>query len=268
MLGVRTLLRGGGIEVADVTCTHGRGKGRESELSVGHALVFVRRGCFVRSADGRKSTLDPTLAYCMNPGEEQRYDHPHDGGDSCTSLTLAPSLLAELWGGDPGLPTGPLGVTPRLDLEHRQLLALARAGEDPDETVEQAIELTASMLERTDSRRVASGAPASGRARRALADGTRELLAERSGRSLPGLARALTVSPHHLSRVFREVTGETISRHRMRLRTRDALERLAQGERDLARLAADTGFADQSHLCRVLMRETGETPSALRAALA
>jgi AraC-like DNA-binding protein len=54
----------------------------------------------------------------------------------------------------------------------------------------------------------------------------------------------------------------------MRLRARTALERLAGGERNLARLAADTGFADQSHLCRVLTQETGRTPTALRRALA
>jgi AraC-like DNA-binding protein len=46
-----------------------------------------------------------------------------------------------------------------------------------------------------------------------------------------------------------------------------ALERLAGGERDLARLAAEVGFADQSHLCRVVRSETGRTPAALRAAL-
>jgi AraC-like DNA-binding protein len=54
----------------------------------------------------------------------------------------------------------------------------------------------------------------------------------------------------------------------MRLRTRAALERLAAGERELARLAADLGFADQSHLCRVVRSETGSVPSALRSALA
>jgi AraC-like DNA-binding protein len=74
----------------------------------------------------------------------------------------------------------------------------------------------------------------------------------------------LSVSPHHLSRVFRSSTGHTISRHRIRLRVRDALERLAGGERDLARLAADAGFVDQSHLTRAVRRETERTPSALR----
>jgi AraC-like DNA-binding protein len=82
------------------------------------------------------------------------------------------------------------------------------------------------------------------------------------------LARRLHVSPHHLSRVFAAATGVPVARHRRRLRARAALERLAGGETDLARLAADTGFADQSHLCRVLRAETGRTPAALRAALA
>ena len=95
-----------------------------------------------------------------------------------------------------------------------------------------------------------------------------ERLAGDPDRSLLELARDLSVSPHHLSRVFRAETGHTIARHRMRLRARAALERLAGGERDLARLAADLGLSDQSHLSRVLRSETGETPALLRRELA
>ena len=43
-----------------------------------------------------------------------------------------------------------------------------------------------------------------------------------------------------------------------------ALERLEQGERSLARLAADLGFADQAHLTRTMREHTGYTPGALR----
>lgn len=84
----------------------------------------------------------------------------------------------------------------------------------------------------------------------------------------PRVLRTDIGSPHHLSRIFHSVTGTTISRHRRRLRARRALERLAAGDRDLARLAFELGFADQSHLCRVLRVETGQMPSALRRALA
>jgi AraC-like DNA-binding protein len=120
------------------------------------------------------------------------------------------------------------------------------------------------VLESADSRRVATGRPESARRRRALVDSAREALADEPERSLPELAHELAVSPHHLSRIFRSITGQTISRHRMRLRTRAALERLSGGEHDLARLAADLGFADHSHLCRVVRNETGHAPSALR----
>jgi AraC-like DNA-binding protein len=262
MLRTRTVFEHDGIEVSDVACRHESGRGEEVEHAGGHYLVFVRRGCFVRSADGEQAVLDPTLAYCMNPGEEQRYDHPHGRGDDCTTIRLPEDLVASLWGGDPALPSGPLPTAPDLDLAHRALLADAR--DDAAALAERALELTARALERRDARRVASGRPATARARGALADGAREALAESPHRSLPDLARLLAVSPHHLSRVFRAHTGHTIARHRMRLRAREALERLARGEDDLARLALDLGFADQPPMTRVLRAETGATPAALR----
>src|SRR5512132_1279208 len=123
MLRTRTLLRRDGIEVSDVACRHESGRGETVEHAGGHYLVFVRRGCFVRSADGAEAVLDPTVAYCMNPGEEQRYDHPHAHGDDCTTVRLAPELVASLWGGEPSLPAGPLHTLPEIDLEHRLLLA-------------------------------------------------------------------------------------------------------------------------------------------------
>ncbi|HTA13763.1 MAG TPA: helix-turn-helix transcriptional regulator [Solirubrobacteraceae bacterium] len=267
MLSAHTFLSRDGLEIADVACRHGRGRGRSDEQTGGHALVFVRRGCFVRSINGVETLLDATLAYCMNPGEEQRYDHPHDQGDDCTSLSIDPDLAASLWGGDPSLPSKPLPSSPEIDLEHRLLLGAAQRGLDPHELVERAIALSARALGQVDSRRVAAGRPVT-RARRAIADGAREILAVSPDRPLPELARSLAVSPHHLSRVFRSVTGHTISRHRMRLRARSAMERLGGGEQDLARLAADLGFADQSHLCRVVRQETGCAPSALRELIA
>jgi AraC-like DNA-binding protein len=268
VLSARTVLDRDGVQIADIACTHRQGRGEVGEQRGGHTLVFVRRGCFVRSAEGVESLLDPTLAYCINPGEEERYDHPHVGGDDCTALALSPALAASLWGGDPALPTAPIPTTPQLDLEHRELLARARSGLDGHEPVERAIALAARALSQADRERVVAGRPATTRARRALADGVREALLAEPETSLPELAAALAVSPHHLSRVFRAVTGHTIARHRMRLRARAALERLAGGEHNLAHLAVDLGFADQGHLCRVIRGETGRTPSALRRALA
>jgi AraC-like DNA-binding protein len=267
----RTLLACDGLKVADVACRHRAGRGADGEQSLGWALVLVRRGCFARSADGTSTLLDPTMAYALRPGEEERYDHPHDHGDDCTAIVLDEALLASLGGGEPGLPAGGLRVDPATDLRHRLLLSSLRRGEDQHDGAERALELCAAVLEASGpdgARRIAAGRPATRAARRALVDDARQALAADPDVPLPALADALGTSPHHLSRIFAGAMGHSIARHRMRLRTRHALERLAAGDTALARLAASAGFADQSHLTRVVRAETGTTPGALRAALA
>jgi AraC-like DNA-binding protein len=266
MLSRRTLFERDGVGVAEVACRLSRGRG-PGERTSEYALIFVRRGCFVRAADGVAATFDSTLAYCISPEQEERYDHPHAGGDDCTVLSLSAEVVASLAGGEPALPRRPLAASPEIDLGHRLLLAAARRSDDSHELVERAIVLAARALEQADPGPVAAGRPATAHSRRALVAGVREALAADPQRSLLQLARELAVSPHHLSRIFSSITGATISRHRIRLRVRAAMERLANGERDLARLAAELGFADQSHLCRAVRSETGQTPSALRGLL-
>jgi AraC-like DNA-binding protein len=45
------------------------------------------------------------------------------------------------------------------------------------------------------------------------------------------------------------------------------VRRLAGGSRDLAAVATDAGFADQSHFTRATQSELGQTPGDLRRAL-
>ncbi|MCA1707256.1 MAG: hypothetical protein LC808_29920 [Actinobacteria bacterium] len=91
MLHTRTVLSRDGLTVADVACRHDLGHGQPAQYTGGHTLVFVRRGWFRRSANGVEALLDPTVAYCINPGEEERYDHPHGDDDDCTALGLDPA---------------------------------------------------------------------------------------------------------------------------------------------------------------------------------
>jgi hypothetical protein len=82
-----------------------------------------------------EALLDPTVAYCMNPGEQQRYDHPYPHGDDCTALSLDTGLVASFWGGDPTLPRGPQSTTPQatplLAEERPGLLLRPALGSDP-----------------------------------------------------------------------------------------------------------------------------------------
>jgi AraC-like DNA-binding protein len=258
----RSVAQGDGVDVVDVACTHGCGRGEASESVDRHAIVFVRRGCFSRTADGVEALLDPTVAYCVNPQEEQRYDHPLPHGDDCTAIFLSPELTADFCD-EGGLPRGPLPVDSATDLEHR-LLVRAASSRAMDEVRERAIGLVFRALgPATDSgpwpRRQKTA-----RAHFKLAQEARGLLAAEPNLSLGELASVLSVSPHHLSRVFRAQIGHPVARQRIRLRVRAALERISEGDSDLARVAADAGFSDQSHLCRAVRSEMNTTPSALR----
>jgi AraC-like DNA-binding protein len=264
MILTRTLLEYAGVTVADVACRHPAGRGAQTEPSTGYGLVFVRRGCFVRHAEGGTEVLDPTAAFARRPGQEQRYDHPTVGGDDCTAMSFDETVAAALWGDEPDLPEEPLPISPRLDLAHRRLLAEARRGADPDALYERTLNLAAAALAQRHPHRVLAGRPGTRRGRRQLVRDAREALATAPERPLPALARELGVSPHHLSRIFHAHTGHTIAQHRLRLRCRAALQRIAAGEDSLARLAAEVGFADQSHLTRAIRRQTGYTPTQLR----
>jgi AraC-like DNA-binding protein len=252
-----------GLRVEDVRCAGRLTEWSEPEPSTGHSVVFVRRGCFRRRVDGRESVLDAAVVYFERPGQEQQVAHPHGGGDSCTAFALAPETAAHLFGGDPELPTEPLFSDSELDLHHRHLVGMS-ARADPFELAERAVAVLAAVLGRAHPARVASGRPGTAAARAEAVETVREVIAAHPGTGLFELARWVAVSPHHLSRIFSQRTGETVSRYRNRIRVRMALERLADGERSLARLAGDLGFADQAHLCRVVRSEVGHSPARLR----
>jgi AraC-like DNA-binding protein len=103
-------------------------------------------------------------------------------------------------------------------------------------------------------------------AARADAERVRALLASRPGARwrLDAIARDVYLSPAHLARRFRAATGESISRYLLRLRLGLALDRLAAGDRDLAGLADELGFATHSHFTARFRSTFGVTPSAFR----
>lgn len=70
-------------------------------------------------------------------------------------------------------------------------------------------------------------------------------------------------SAFHFTRVFSRSVGMTPYRYVVHLRLQAALRRIREGRMNLAEIAADTGFADQSHLSRWIRRVHGVAPSEL-----
>jgi AraC-like DNA-binding protein len=86
---------------------------------------------------------------------------------------------------------------------------------------------------------------------------------------LAALARAARLSPSHLSRIFKEQTGVSISRFRNQQRLQRFLRLYGRGRRTGALAAAlEAGFGSYAQFYRVFREQTGRSPSALRTAAA
>ncbi|MFE0645553.1 helix-turn-helix domain-containing protein [Streptomyces sp. NPDC058877] len=261
-----SLLREDDVYAAEVSCRHPPHGWTALRPATVFGLVMVRRGVVLARADGVEQLVDPASVYVERPGSEQQFAHPN-GGDEYVEIVLSVPQLAELLGGDPAVPQGLVLTTPRLALGLRVLAAGARNRADVFELTELSLRLAAEVLSALAPERVWAGLPPRATGRRRLVDSARTVLAADLRISLSDLAREVGCSPHHLSRAFRETTGRTLTEHRSRLRTAQALDRIAQGDTRLVALAADLGFTDQAHMTHALRRATGHTPGALRALL-
>ncbi len=232
-------------------------------------IALPIRGAFRRRADGREHFVAPAVGFFRRVGEVTAVAHfdaeLHSGTIVDLDRELATPVIADVTAA-----SGPFVVTPQIDAEHRRLAASVRS-RDPDdlEIEERTFALVGAVMSqrvtgftRRPSRRAGSVA------RRRVAHDVCEHLHRTPASSLADLARAVHYSPFHLSRLFREEIGTTISAYRRNLRIHEVLLRLDAGERDLHGLAADLGFADHSHMTRTIVTRLGCTPSALRAELA
>jgi AraC family transcriptional regulator len=113
-----------------------------------------------------------------------------------------------------------------------------------------------------------SQAPAQGHQSRAVAHALQFIHAHYTrDLSLNEIAKAVSLSPFHIARLFKQSLGVSPHQYLIQLRVNSARSLLAagSGERSLAEVASAVGFADQSHLTRHFKRIVGVTPRQFRA---
>lgn len=252
-----------GVRVVDHDCRKPAGAAGSYEYSHDYGLVLIRRGGYWREVDGRGAYLGPTDAFFERPFVEQRITHHRANGDRCTSLWLSESAVYAL-AGDASVPDAPVTTSPTIDLRHRELVVALRRGIDRFELDERLAQLVGDLAERAAPGRFTARRSSTRADHHRVVQQAREaIIAEPARVDLADLARALGHT-FHISRVFTQLTGVTLSRFRNRVRVSIALDRLVDGQENVAVLAGDLGFVDQSHLSRVVRSITGERLSELR----
>lgn len=83
--------------------------------------------------------------------------------------------------------------------------------------------------------------------------------------TLADVATAVGVEPERMARLFRRAYGEPVAAYLRRIRVDAAAHLLASTDLPISRVAADVGFADQSHLTRCFGQYVGTTPGRYRA---
>jgi AraC family transcriptional regulator len=83
--------------------------------------------------------------------------------------------------------------------------------------------------------------------------------------SLKEIAQRVQLHPGYLSRRFRDIHHQSIGQYLNRLRLSFVARRLLNPNLRLSDIAADSGFADQSHMTRLFRKHLGLTPAAYRA---
>ena len=183
----------------------------------------------------------------------------------CTLIGLTAEAFAEHVEGVEHQQNWQLRTSASFDLRHRELVAACRRGVDEFEATERVLLLLSELPQRTARDAASDHRAATRTEHRRLVEAVQEAFA--GGHLTAGLdelARLAGSSPHHLSRVFRRLTGRTVTAYRNDLRVRAVLEDLAQGATDVAGLAATYGFADHAQLDQnsppAGIRPTGRAP--------
>lgn len=254
------------VRVFDVTCCAPQSGSSEEEWCSVTQIVVPRRGVFMLHHRRAPIVADPNTALVYGIGETYQISHPVNGGDQCTVFVFRPEYLEEALGNVEAR-HGTIHAATQLSI-HVLTQKMATGETDRLEAEESAVFALNALADDFKSFPFLS-CQELGQFQKRRIEEVRALLAGQPTAPwhLDSIARTVYSSPFHLARQFRVMTGESIARYLLRLRLTLALDRLAQGETDLARLAVELGFANHSHFSARFKSVFGITPTALRSAL-
>lgn len=228
----------------------------DEETEPEFTVIFPIRGVFVHHSEGQRTVATPAVAVFFEPDRVHRISHPTGGHDMCFNVSLFPLLVEPFLNSAGRFPRTSVEINPNT------FMAMLRTASREGYDALLAEELALTAVDKAMTPQV--GLPS--QARTDLAADAEEFLASNftEDLGLVAIASEVGASPHHLSRVFKAVTGSTLSERRIELRIRSALRHFLEGADDIAAVAVECGFYDHAHLTNTMRKRLGLTPSQLR----
>lgn len=225
-------------------------------------FVFVLEGRFAETCDGQPRTCEPRTLLIRPSGEAHSEDFRY-GDAACLSVDLPPSWI-----------DGPAADTPILARSGQlrgagiaRITAKLRREMQRADTAS-ALAIEAALLDAlVESMRSGHGDSTKRRELGWLARVV-EILHARFTEPLllSQVAAEVGIHPVHLARTFRRRYGASVGEYLRTLRIEHARQALRTSDTPLAQIAAQAGFADQSHFSNAFKHATGRTPGEFRAA--
>jgi AraC family transcriptional regulator len=227
-----------------------------------HDNAFVSialRGSYQERSESKTWECNAGAVIFHAPGESHA-DRFYEAGGQHLNLELFPHFLKTL--DAQGLQTAQ-----RIQLQSQYLLQLGLRLQSEIHRKETAwelateglaLELIAELMRQRESRTLQGGRDWLTQVRDSLHEDFRKRL------TLKELAESVDVHPVHLARAFRKRHHCCIGDYVRRLRVESACRELSGSDAPIVEVAARNGFADQSHLSRVIKRYTGLSPHEFR----
>jgi AraC family transcriptional regulator len=270
---ISILLRTPDIVVGRFRCTPDDPRwGRVNAVTDAAHIVFPWTSVVIQQLGSEAVLANPNHVLFFN--REQPYRRAlHDRrGDDAIFVEASPRVVvASLRSGSGELPFQHGPSDPRAYLLHyaavRELTDGAADTLHAEELVHEAVARSIDAAAAFHGVRGRRGRDRTEQDRHRLVEDAKAMLTDEPAArtTLSELARRLHTSEFHLARVFRDRTGFTLHAYRTHLRLRIAIERLAEGENDLAALARGLGFSSHSHFSSAFRSVFGVQPSVVRA---